>query len=162
MIFSSTEFSVWLCSSSFSCERIWFSIKISIFTWCVCVSCFGYEAVIRTSLDAFSEVRLRWHHRRRNVFKSCCLACIYVNIFCAYVLSRIWFLWCFCFYMSLRKSCGGWFSFRCPRDFSSFGYETMITFSTEIFCRICMALINVLSMFSDVPVMSLPSRIEIL
>ena len=126
--FFSTEFSVWLCSSSFSCERIWFSIKISIFTWCVCVSCFGYEAVIRTSLDAFSEVRLRWHHRRRNVFKSCCLACIYVNIFCAYVLTRIWFLWCFCFYMSLRKSCGCWFSFRCPRDVSSFGYETMITF----------------------------------
>ena len=126
--FFSTEFSDWLCSSSFSCERIWFSIKISIFTWCVCVSCFGYEAVIRTSLDAFSEVRLRWHHRRRNVFKSCCLACIYVNIFCAYVLTRIWFLWCFCFYMSLRKSCGCWFSFRCPRDVSSFGYETMITF----------------------------------
>ena len=27
-------------------ERIWFSMKISIFTWCVCVSCFEYEAVI--------------------------------------------------------------------------------------------------------------------
>ena len=26
-------------------KRIWISMKISIFTWCLCVSCFGYEAV---------------------------------------------------------------------------------------------------------------------
>ena len=115
-------------------KRIWFSLKISILTWYLCVSRFGYEAVT-FFLDAFPEFRLRWHHGCRKVLKSSSLACIYVNIFCAYVLPRVWFLWCFCCCMSLRKSCGCWFSFRCPRDVSSFGYETMITFFNWIFLQ---------------------------
>ena len=108
-------------------KRIWFSMKISIFTWCVCVSCFEYEAVINFSVDGFPYFRLRWHQGCWNVLKSSSLACIYVHIFSAFVLPRIWFLWCFCCCMSLRKSCGCWFSFRCPRDVSSFGYETLVT-----------------------------------
>ena len=107
-------------------KRIWFSLKISILTWCLCVSRFGYEAVT-FFLDAFSEFKLRWHHGCWKVVKSSSLACIYVHLFSGFVLPRIWFLWCFCCCMSLRKSCGCWFSFRCPRDVSSFGYETLVT-----------------------------------
>ena len=159
--FFSTEFSVWLCSSSFSCERIWFSIKISIFTWCVCVSCFGYEAVIRTSLDAFSEVRLRWHHGCWNVLKSSSLACIYVHIFCAYVYPEFGF----CDVFAVTCLCERVAVVDLVLDVHVIshlsGLKQWLQFSTETFSRICLVLIILLSMFSDVPVMSLPSRNEI-
>ena len=83
-------------------KRIWFSLKISILTWCLCVSRFGYEAVT-FFLDAFPEFRLRWHHGCRKVLKSSSLACIYVHIISALVWPRIWFLWCFCCCMSLPE-----------------------------------------------------------
>ena len=108
-------------------KRIWFSIKnIDLHMLCMCLM-FRVWSSNFFFLDAFSECKLRWHHGCRNLLKSSSLACMYVHIFSAFVLPRIWFLWCFCCCMSLRKSCGCWFSFRCPRDVSSFGYETMIT-----------------------------------
>ena len=43
-------FSHWMFSFGFvpavsAAKFIWISIKVSIFRWCVCVSCFGYEQV---------------------------------------------------------------------------------------------------------------------
>ena len=126
MVFFPLNFQFDFVRAVSTAKRIWISMKISIFRWCLCVSCFGYEAVT-FFLDAFSEFKLRWHHGCRKVLKSSSLACIYVHLFSAFVLPRIWFLWCFCCCMSLRKSCGCWFSFRCPRDVSSFGHETLVT-----------------------------------
>ena len=125
--FFSTDFSIWICSRSFNCEKdsdFDENIDLQMMSMCLMFRVWSSNFFF---LDAFSEFKLRWHHGCRNVLKSSSLACIYVHIFSAFVLHRIWFLWCFCCCMSLRKSCGCCISFRCPRDVSSFGYETMIT-----------------------------------
>ena len=96
---------------------------------------FHYHRVLSFNWRIVSCFHRVWHHGCRNVLKSSSLACIYVHIFSAFVLPRVWFLWCFCCCMSLRKSCGCWFSFRCPRDISSFGFETMITIFNWIFLQ---------------------------
>ena len=112
---------------SFNCEKyLDFDDNIDLHMMSMCLM-FRVWSSNFFLLDAFSEFNRRSHHGCRNVLKSSSLACIYVPLFCAYVLPRIWFLWCFCRCMSLRKCCGCWFSFRCPRDVSSFGYETLVT-----------------------------------